>query len=235
MALGERIRFLRKLRGQTQKELGEAVGFSSNTADVRIGQYETNVKKPRTETLSAIAKALDVNVDALIVPDLSNRNRIIHTLFLMEDELGFTIGKDPIHYYIELNATHPMFETMESIFREWYDVYVEYRRDYIDKATYNNWRYNYPFEYTPSEEASYQQFLRITKEINTWNLKCKVIQMPPEGLFETGKHYAGKVITASEPFEFRDQLFDEGFLIKDGFGELYPFSMSDFTTHFKIQ
>ena len=94
MALGERIRFLRKLRGQTQKELGEAVGFSSNTADVRIGQYETNVKKPRTETLSAIAKALDVNVDALIVPDLSNRNRIIHTLFLMEDELGFTIGKD---------------------------------------------------------------------------------------------------------------------------------------------
>ena len=54
MALGDRIRYFRKWRGLTQQELGEAVGFSKGSADVRIGQYESNAKKPREETLLAL-------------------------------------------------------------------------------------------------------------------------------------------------------------------------------------
>ena len=34
MAIGERIRFIRNLRGMTQKWLGQAVGFPEKTADV---------------------------------------------------------------------------------------------------------------------------------------------------------------------------------------------------------
>ena len=34
MAIGERIRFIRNLRGMTQKWLGQAVGFPPKTADV---------------------------------------------------------------------------------------------------------------------------------------------------------------------------------------------------------
>ena len=33
MAIGERIRFIRNLRGMTQKWLGQAVGFPPKTAD----------------------------------------------------------------------------------------------------------------------------------------------------------------------------------------------------------
>ena len=36
MAIGERIRFIRTMRGMTQKYLGLAVGFPEKTADVRI-------------------------------------------------------------------------------------------------------------------------------------------------------------------------------------------------------
>ena len=36
MAIGERIRFIRNLRGMTQKWLGKAVGFPPKTADVRV-------------------------------------------------------------------------------------------------------------------------------------------------------------------------------------------------------
>jgi transcriptional regulator with XRE-family HTH domain len=36
MAIGERIRFIRNLRGITQKWLGQAVGFPPKTADVRM-------------------------------------------------------------------------------------------------------------------------------------------------------------------------------------------------------
>ncbi len=35
MAIGERIRFFRNLRGMTQKYLGTVVGFPEKTADIR--------------------------------------------------------------------------------------------------------------------------------------------------------------------------------------------------------
>ena len=38
MAIGERIRFLRNLRGMTQKYLGTAIGFPEKTADIRQAQ-----------------------------------------------------------------------------------------------------------------------------------------------------------------------------------------------------
>ena len=41
MAIGERIRFFRNLRGMTQKWLGQAVGFPQKTADIRMAQYES--------------------------------------------------------------------------------------------------------------------------------------------------------------------------------------------------
>ena len=39
MAIGERIRFFRNLKGYTQKYFGQIVGFSEKTADIRIAQY----------------------------------------------------------------------------------------------------------------------------------------------------------------------------------------------------
>ena len=36
MAIGERIRFFRMLRGMTQKHLGMTVGFPEKSADVRL-------------------------------------------------------------------------------------------------------------------------------------------------------------------------------------------------------
>ena len=39
MAIGERIRFFRNLRGMTQKYLGQVVGFPEKTADIRMAQY----------------------------------------------------------------------------------------------------------------------------------------------------------------------------------------------------
>ena len=47
MAIGERIRFIRNLRGMTQKWLGQAVGFPEKTADVRMAQYESGSRTPR--------------------------------------------------------------------------------------------------------------------------------------------------------------------------------------------
>ena len=52
MAIGERIRFFRNLRGMTQKYLGQVVGFPEKTADIRMAQYESGSRTPKAELTS---------------------------------------------------------------------------------------------------------------------------------------------------------------------------------------
>ena len=47
MAIGERIRFFRNMKGITQKYLGMVVGFPERSADVRMAQYETGSRTPQ--------------------------------------------------------------------------------------------------------------------------------------------------------------------------------------------
>lgn len=82
--LGSTIRNIRELRGWTQSELGEKVGFSPSTRVVRIGQYENNKQFPRGKTLENLAKGLEVDVNALLDVDFSNSMQMYHALFEME-------------------------------------------------------------------------------------------------------------------------------------------------------
>lgn len=58
MSIGETIKKLRKKRGLSQKELGEKLGVSASM----ISQYESNIRKPKRETLEKFARALEVNM-----------------------------------------------------------------------------------------------------------------------------------------------------------------------------
>ena len=74
MNIGERLRALRKEAGLTQKELGERLGVSASM----IGQYETNLRKPKYETLERIASVLDVSISEFI--DLSDFSPSLNSL-----------------------------------------------------------------------------------------------------------------------------------------------------------
>ena len=66
MKTGERIKNIRKQKGISQKELGTRLGVSQQM----IGQYETNTREPKIETLRKIANALEVKLsDFLEVGD----------------------------------------------------------------------------------------------------------------------------------------------------------------------
>ena len=54
MAIGERIRFIRNLRGMTQKFLGLQVGFSGRTADIRMAQYESGSRTPKADLVEQL-------------------------------------------------------------------------------------------------------------------------------------------------------------------------------------
>lgn len=71
ITFGDKLRYLRQKNNLTQKQLGMAVGFSENTADVRIAQYESNARKPREELLRKLVQVLGVQKEILTVPVLS--------------------------------------------------------------------------------------------------------------------------------------------------------------------
>jgi len=72
MAIGERIRFFRIMRGMTQKSLGTLLGFPEKSADVRLAQYETGTRTPKAELTASLAHALDMSPHALTVPDIDS-------------------------------------------------------------------------------------------------------------------------------------------------------------------
>lgn len=62
MGVGENIKFFRKQKGLTQKELGEIIHMSPNS----IQRYELGHRDPQNKTLEEIAKALGVSMADLL-------------------------------------------------------------------------------------------------------------------------------------------------------------------------
>ena len=145
MAIGERIRFIRNLRGMTQKYLGTQVGLPEKTADIRMAQYESGTRTPKEDLTYALANALDVSPHALNVPDIDSYLGLIHTLFALEDLYGLTIEERDGEVLFRVNprkgedAAH-----LSEMVCDWALVAEKIRAGEISKDDYDKWRYNYP-------------------------------------------------------------------------------------------
>ena len=144
MSIGSRIRFIRLKRGYTQKELGLKVGFSENTAEVRITQYENDARIPRNELLSSIAKALEVEMDAL-VPDTKTCIGLIHQLFALEDESGFCASMNDSSPVITIDNTAKTDSAilLQRVVTEWAIRSDALRNGQITQEEYDTWRYTF--------------------------------------------------------------------------------------------
>ncbi|MDR1496455.1 MAG: helix-turn-helix domain-containing protein [Clostridiales Family XIII bacterium] len=147
MAIGERIKRMRNLRKMTQKQLGIMIGFSPNTADVRIAQYETGKRTPKGKYVEAIASLLGVEESALTVPDIDTYLGLYQTLFALEDVHGIRI-KDidgekclTVDIYDRTNSSPA---TISDFFRDWCKKAEELSIGEITQEQYDDWRYNYP-------------------------------------------------------------------------------------------
>ena len=59
MAIGERIRFIRNLRGMTQKMAWSGCGgFLKRPADIRMAQYESGSRTPKDDLVKSLADVL---------------------------------------------------------------------------------------------------------------------------------------------------------------------------------
>ena len=162
MAIGERIRFFRNLRGMTQKYLGQVVGFPEKTADIRMAQYESGSRTPKTELTESLAGALGVSPMALSVPDIDSYVGLMHTLFTLEDLYGLTVSEadEEICLKVDTSKGKEAHELLKMLYT-WKEQADKLSSCEISKDEYDNWRYHYPeFDTTqiwakvPSQELS---------------------------------------------------------------------------------
>ena len=162
MAIGERIRFFRNLRGMTQKYLGIQVGFPEKTADIRMAQYESGSRTPKADLTNNLAEVFGISSQALTVPDIDSDLGLMHTLFTLEDLYGMRAESvnGEIHLCFDENkptASKSAFAMLAA----WAEQAEKYRNGEITKEQYDEWRYTYPklditqtWAKVPSQELS---------------------------------------------------------------------------------
>ena len=87
ITFGRKLKYLRQKNHLTQKELGIAVGFPENCADVRIAQYEADDRTPKEDLMKLFSATLGLPVDVFTVPVLSDPREYEVASFWMH-ELG---------------------------------------------------------------------------------------------------------------------------------------------------
>ncbi len=64
-SFGWRLKHMRKLRNLTQYELGIKCGFPEKGSDLRIRQYENNIRHPKDKILKLMSKELRISEEML--------------------------------------------------------------------------------------------------------------------------------------------------------------------------
>ena len=141
MDIGERIRFVRKLKGMTQMELAEKVGLGNDdNARTRISQYENGIRTPKEETLEKISEALGVTSLYLSTKDRTYAYDVCMFLFEIDNLSNIKIKKeDEETYWLDINYTYYFKE----MYDEWMKKKSELEQGLITKEEYIMWKINY--------------------------------------------------------------------------------------------
>lgn len=149
MAIGQRIKFFRKRKGMTQKQLGELLGFKGRTSDVRMAQYESEARVPKQDLVNMMADILGVAPKALTVPDIDTHFGLLHTLFALEDIYGLKISEKAGEICLSLDHDiTPLLSDVDTMLRAWQKQSAMLENGEISREEYDEWRYTYPKQET---------------------------------------------------------------------------------------
>ena len=139
------MRWFRNRIGMTQKELGIKLGFSERTAVIRVGQYETEKRKPKQDMVDQLARIFDVASESISVPEIDNYSGLMHTLFTLEDRYGLTVTTLDGQVCLKQDINHPNYDiSLAEDLMAWRDKKDKLTSGSILVAEYDHWRYNYP-------------------------------------------------------------------------------------------
>lgn len=149
MAIGDRIKRIRNIRGFTQKDLGLALGFNENSADVRVAQYESGTRTPKEDILLKIAKILNVNYRVLYDPTHYSAEDVMYTLFELDEhyncmQIHEVIDRsDPIYPTPHLAVSFGT-KILDDFLKEWQQRKKDLAEGRINRAEYIEWKINWP-------------------------------------------------------------------------------------------
>ena len=175
---GYRIKKFRVLRDMSQTELGVKCGFSEASAVGRISQYETNKQLPRDkEFFKVIAKALEVDENAIFDLDLSESTLIYHLLFEMEE--CFQASPDIINDVCCIRFGSEPWEStkLNRFIKEWIEAKKEFeiKDDDSEKVktykrrAYERWKGQYPplvVHTIPEENRKQLELVRLQMQMD---------------------------------------------------------------------
>ena len=152
--LGERIRYYRKRKGMTQKQLADLCQITE--PDIR--NYELDNRIPGYDTLNTIASALDVNYFTLAEPDLSSLPGAMHVLFRME----YAHGLKPIELdgktvlTIDKQNQNTKDDLFQQMMNNWLDARKRFGSGEWTEKQYEDWLIQYPtvLPHDPVEESN---------------------------------------------------------------------------------
>lgn len=168
--LRKRIREFRKLRGLTQKELGDLCGVNEST----IRNYELGNRYPDEEALANIADKLGVDIHALADPDPSTPAGALHMLFDLENDYGLSpkMIDGQVHLVLSDSSdknADPEVQLQRLQFKEALSLWCHIR-EVCDKGTildeeYEDWKLRYPDHIDTSETYGYEEDPSLQSEV----------------------------------------------------------------------
>lgn len=146
MSLGTIIKKFRDLRGITQKALGDRTHLD----DVRIRQYELDIRTPKENILEDISSSLHINKDYLKEPNYPySEEDLIRFLFKLDDTIEVNIR--PITVTDDSDMTiNGIYFGSEAILRinlileEWKKMKEKYVNGEITLEALEDFKANYP-------------------------------------------------------------------------------------------
>ena len=143
MSLGYLFKKYRKLNGLTQKTLGEI----TNLDDVRIRQYESDLRTPKENVLKTICKALNIKSEYINHPSLPyTREDVIRFLFKTEDFIPVDINQVDIDgtKVNSISFLGPNILKIDQTLSSWQAMKNKYRNNEITQKQYEDWKANWP-------------------------------------------------------------------------------------------
>ncbi|MCL1912904.1 MAG: helix-turn-helix domain-containing protein [Eubacteriaceae bacterium] len=142
MSIGDRIKTIRNYRKMTLRELGLAVGFDENSANVRIAQYESGTRTPKEDMVKRIANVLGVNHRFISTPTVDSDEDLMYTLLELDwqnplelIEIGDAASNDAELVAISFNS-----EGINKYLSEWVVVKKRLSDGQISENDYLEWK-----------------------------------------------------------------------------------------------
>ena len=142
MSVGKNIRYHRKRRGITQKELGRRVGFPVASADVRIAQYENDRRCPKEPLLRAMAAALGVSPATLRAPDFDDPVALMNTLLSLEERFPVTVLQEGSVTRIQLEIPSMGITQLHCLLLSWRNMRRKLASGNLSREEYEEWKYS---------------------------------------------------------------------------------------------